>query len=83
MQQLEVFFFARSLVAVQWIFVAFAQKAEVVGAFQLFNPGGIAPEFLIITLDRPRILHSAMDHFLFAIALDLKFQIADDRQRSD
>ena len=65
MQQLEVFVGDR-------IFIALAQKADVVGIFQVFDSRREAPCLLDVALDRSRVLHSAMNHFFFAIAADLK-----------
>jgi len=50
----------------------FAQVAQVVGIVEVFEFRGIASEFLIVGADGARVLHSAVDHFLFPVALDLK-----------
>src|SRR5213075_648140 len=46
--------------------------AQIAGIFQIFNFRRIAPELLVVGADGPRILNSAMNHFLFAVPLDLK-----------
>ncbi len=43
------------------VFVAPAQEANVVGVFQVFEAARVAPGFLDVALNGPRILHSAMD----------------------
>lgn len=66
MQQFEIF-------PGQRVFVVFAQVAQVVGVVQILEPRGIASELLVVVTNGARVLHSAMDHFLFLIALEIKF----------
>src|SRR5579863_5678110 len=81
MEQLEVF-------VGDGIFVTLAQESLIVGALQILNLGGITAELLIIAANRARILHSAMNHFLFAVTLDLECHRlhhrggGDDHQRN-
>jgi hypothetical protein len=55
------------ILARDWVFVAFAQEAQIVGALQVFNARRVAAKFLVIGANRPRILHSAVNHLLFAV----------------
>ena len=65
------------------VFVTLAQKALIVGAFQILELGGVTAEFLIVTANRARILHAAMNHFFLAIALDLERDGLHDRTGGD
>ena len=53
------------------VFVASAQKADLVGVLQFLDASGITPELLDEMFHRPRVLHSAMNHLFFPIALHL------------
>jgi hypothetical protein len=50
----------------------FAQVAQIVGIVEIFEPRGIASEFLVVSANGARVLHSAVDHFLFPVPPDLK-----------
>lgn len=50
--------------------IAFAKEADVVCVLKLVDGGWVAAEFLVIELDGARVLLSAMDQLLFAIALN-------------
>lgn len=65
MEQLEV------LIFVERIFVMFAQVAQVVGVVKIFEPSRVASELFVIGADGARILHAAMNHFRFLVALHL------------
>lgn len=52
------------------IFIAPAQKADVVGVQQLIDRGGIAAEFDVVKLDGVFVLFAAMDGFDFLVALN-------------
>src|SRR6202035_475679 len=80
-QQLEIR--ALRILAVQGVFVALAQEPLIVGALEIFNLGGIAPELFVVGPDSPRILHPPVNHLLFAIALDVKCDRRHDRRRED
>ena len=62
------------------IFVASAQKADLVGVLQFLDASGITAEFLDEMFHRPRVLHSAMNQLFFPIALHLvhEFRSHDD-----
>ena len=63
------------------VFVASAQKADLVGVLEFLDAGGITAEFLDEMFHRPRVLHSAMNQLFFPIALHLvhEFRGHDDR----
>ena len=65
MKQLEI-------LAADGIFVVLAQESQVVSIVEIFKPGWVATEFLIVGADGTRVLHSAVDHFLLAVPPDLK-----------
>jgi hypothetical protein len=48
--------------------VAFAQKALIVCLHQLIDAVGIPAGLVVEKLNRPRILHSPMNGFLFLVA---------------
>lgn len=74
MQQFEIFPGDR-------IFVVFAQIAQVVGVVEILKPRGIPPELFVVIANRSRVLHSAMNHLLFTVALQLKLDWNHHRQR--
>src|SRR5579864_2891533 len=76
MQQLEV-------LSGDWIFVALPQEPDLVCILEIFNLDRIALELLVISFDRPRILHAAMDHLFFAIPLDVELDGGHQRRRHD
>src|SRR5258708_3604094 len=77
MKQLKIFSRDR-------IFVALAQKTELVGIFEILKFRRIASEFLVVGANGPRILDTAVDHLLFAIALDVEGDRGhDDAGRND
>ena len=59
----------------------FAQKAHVIGAVEVFESRGIPPELLVIVPNSSRVLHPAMDHFCFLVALELKLDWDENSDR--
>ena len=53
------------------IFVALAQKADLLGIFKLLDVGRIGAELLVIKLDRAPVLQPALHCLLLLVALDL------------
>ena len=74
MQQLEIFPGHR-------VFVMFAQVTQIVGIVEILKPRGISSKLLVIVTNGARVLHSAMDQFLFPVALQLKFNRNQHCQR--
>jgi hypothetical protein len=54
------------------IFVTLPQKTDAVRIHELVERSGIVARFLVVSLDRPRILRAAVDHLHFAIAAQLR-----------
>jgi len=71
MQQLEIL--ALAFFAVQRIFVALAQEAQVAGAFEILELYRLAPKLPVVGANRPRILRAAVNHLFFAVTLNLEF----------
>src|ERR1700733_5721777 len=65
------------------IFVSLAEKTHVVGALQILKLGGIAPELFVKCSNCARVLRSAVNHFLFAIATDVECDRRNDGGRKD
>src|SRR5438105_10813471 len=65
------------------IFVTPAQEAQIVGAFQIFEANRVASKFLEVASYGARILHTAVDHLLFAIAADPESDHRRHRGRSN
>jgi len=70
-QKLEVLLFARGWVPVQWIGIALAEEAVVVGILQVFDARWIAPKCSVEVLNRTHVGRTTMDHLLFAVAANL------------
>lgn len=66
MQQFEI------LVLILWILIVLAQVPQIIGIVEILKLGGVAPEFFVVGSDGARVLHSAVNHFLFPVAPDLK-----------
>ena len=60
------------ILAADGIFIALAQESQVVRIVEIFEPGWVTSEFLIVGADGARVLHSAVDHFLLSVPPDLK-----------
>ena len=54
------------------VFVVFAQVAKIVRIVEIFEPRRVATKFLVVIAYGARVLHAAVDHFLFAVPADLK-----------
>ena len=53
------------------ILIALSQEAHVIRTLEILEFGWIPPKFLDVVLDGARVLHTAMDQFIFAVTLDL------------
>ena len=58
-----------------------AQIAQIVSVVQILQLRGVASEFLVVGADGARVLHPAVDHFLFLIALILKLNWDNNSHR--
>jgi len=65
------------------VFIVFAQVTKIVGVIEIFESRWVPSKFLVVTADGARVLHAAMDHFLFAVSPDLKRDGGHHCRRSD
>jgi hypothetical protein len=54
------------------VFVVFAQVAKIVCIVEIFEARRVTSIFLEVVADGARVLHPAVDHFLFPVPPDLK-----------
>ncbi len=59
-------------VLVDRILIPLAQVAKIIRIFEIFEARGVARIFLVVVSDGARVLHAAVNHFLFPVAPDLE-----------